>query len=278
MARESSMNRRAYLATVGAVGVTGVAGCTGDNGGNGDGGSDGGNDDGDGGSDDDGDQVIVPGTASGFPPFEYTEDGELVGFDVELAETVIDRAGYEMGDWVDIEFDSLIPSLTNEDIDLVAAAMTITEERAEQIAFSDPYYESNQAVLVADGSDFDPDEESDLEGRVVGAQSGTTGEGEVERLIEEGVVDDGDYRQYDNYTLAVQDLENGNVDAIVVDIPVAENFADGREVSIAFVIETGEEFGLGMRQEDDRIGDINDALAEVQDDGTYDELVETYFE
>ena len=255
MSREFNMDRRAYLKTVGVVGVSAaVAGCQG-------------------GSTD----TIVPGTASGFPPFEFTENDELVGFDIDLAEAVIDEAGYEQGEWVDIEFDSLIPSLTNEDIDLVAA-MTITEERAEQIAFSDPYYESNQAVLVADGSDFDPDEESDLEGRVVGAQSGTTGEGEVERLIEEGVVDDGDYRQYDNYTLAVQDLENGNVDAIVVDIPVAENFADGREVSIAFVIETGEEFGLGMRQEDDRIGDINDALAEVQDDGTYDELVKTYFE
>lgn len=270
MTSESSMDRRTYLAAVGAAGVTGVAGCTGN-----------GNGDGDTTETDDGDgenQVIIPGTASGFPPFEYTEDGELVGFDVELAEEVITRAGYEAGDWVDIEFDSLIPSLTNGDIDLVAAAMTITEDRAEQIAFSDPYYESNQAVLVRSDGDFQPESESDLGGRVVGAQSGTTGESEVERLIEEGVVSDSDYRQYDNYTLAVKDLENGNVDAIVVDIPVAENFSDSRDVTIAFVIETGEEFGLGMRQDDDRISDINDALAEVQEDGTYDDLVAKYFE
>ena len=253
------MDRRAYLATVGAVGATGVAGCLGGDG-------------------DDEDDVIVPGTASGFPPFEYTEDGELVGFDVELAEEVIDRAGYEVGDWVDIEFDSLIPSLTNGDIDLVAAAMTITEDRAEQIAFSDPYYEANQAVLVADDSGFEPQEESDLEGRVVGAQSGTTGEGEVDRLIEEGIVEEDDYRQYDNYTLAVQDLENGNVDAVVLDIPVAHNFSNSRDVSIAFEIETGEEYGLGMRQDDDRLEDINDALAEVEDDGTLQDLREEYIE
>lgn len=272
MTSESDINRRAYLAAVGAAGVTGVAGCLGGNGGGN------GNGNGSGNGDGDGTEVIVPGTASGFPPFEYTENGELVGFDVELAEEVITRAGYEVGDWVDIEFESLTPSLLNEEIDLVAAAMTINEERAQQIAFTDPYYEANQAVLVPSGGDFQPEGESDLEGRVVGAQSGTTGEDEVDRLIEEGVVDEGDYRQYDNYTLAVQDLENGNVDAIVIDIPVADNFSDSRDVEVAFTIETGEEYGLGMRQDDDRIQDINDALAEVQEDGTYEELVSKYFD
>jgi polar amino acid transport system substrate-binding protein len=272
MARKFSMDRRAYLKTVGAAGTTAaVAGCLG-NGGNGNGGNGNGNGNGD------GNDVIVPGTASGFPPFEYTQDGELVGFDVDLAEEAITRAGYEAGDWVDIEFDSLIPSLTGGDIDLVAAAMTITDERAEQIAFSNPYYEANQSVLVSSDRDFAPEGESDLEGRVVGAQSGTTGASEAEQLIEEGIVDGDDYRQYDNYTLAVEDLENGNVDAIIIDVPVANNFADSRSVEVAFVIETGEEYGLGMRQDDDRIGDINDALAEIREDGTYEDLVAEYFE
>ncbi|MFW5964277.1 MAG: basic amino acid ABC transporter substrate-binding protein, partial [Natronomonas sp.] len=81
-----------------------------------------------------------------------------------------------------------------------------------------------------------------------------------------------------NYTLAVEDLENGNVDAIIIDVPVANNFADSRSVEVAFVIETGEEYGLGMRQDDDRVGDINDALAEIRDDGTYEDLVAEYFE
>lgn len=257
MVHRFSMDRRAYLKTVGAAGVSAaVAGCQG-------------------GGDQD---VIVPGTASGFPPFEYTEDGELVGFDVSLAAEAIDRAGYEVGDWHDTEFDSLIPSLTDGEIDLIAAAMTITDERAQTIAFSDPYYESNQAVLVREDGDVDPGAPEDLEGLRVGAQSGTTGEGEVEALIEDGVVADDDYRQYDNYTLAVQDLENGNVDVIVLDIPVASNFAESRAVEIAFEIETGEQFGLGMRQDDDRLSDVNDALAEIQEDGTYEDLVEEWFQ
>jgi polar amino acid transport system substrate-binding protein len=195
-----------------------------------------------------------------------------------LAETVIDRAGYEQGEWVDIEFDSLIPSLTDGDIDLIAAAMTINDDRDQTIDFSDPYWESNQAVLVSEGGDFQPESTDDLEDVRVGAQSGTTGEDQVEGLIDDGVVSEDDYRQYDNYTLAVQDLENGNVDAIVIDIPVARNFADSRSVVVAFEIETGEEFGLGMREDDDRLSDVNDALAEMQDDGTYDDLVSEWFE
>jgi len=256
MKREFSMDRRAYLKTVGAIGASAaVAGCQG-------------------GSDD----TVVPGTASGFPPFEYTEDGELVGFDVALAEEAIDRAGYEVGEWVDIEFDSLTPSLLDGDLDLIAAAMTINDERDQQIDFSDPYWESNQAVLVQESGDFQPESTDDLEGMRVGAQSGTTGADQVEGLIEDGTVSESDYRQYDNYTLAVQDLENGNIDAIVIDIPVARNFAESRSVEVAFEIETGEEFGLGMREDDDRLSDVNSALNEMQEDGTYEDLVSEWFE
>ena len=257
MSYQLNLNRRAYLKTVGAAGATAtVAGCL----------------------DGDDEAVINPGTASGFPPFEFTEDGELVGFDIDLAEEAITRAGYEVGEWTDIEFDSLIPSLTEGNIDMVAAAMTITEDRAETIAFSDPYYEADQSVLVGDDSGFTPETVDDLADRIVGAQSGTTGQGELETLIEDGIVNEDDSRQYENYTLGVEDLEAGNIDALILDIPVAENFADSRAVSVAFRIETGEEYGFGFRQEDPRIADINTALQEIQDDGTYDDLVDEWFE
>ncbi|MFW6435573.1 MAG: transporter substrate-binding domain-containing protein [Halovenus sp.] len=256
MAHRFSMDRRAYLKTVGAVGASvAIAGCSGDN-----------------------DGTIVPGTNAAFAPFEYEEDNEIVGFDIDLAEELIDRAGYEVGDWSDLEFDSLIPSLNNNDIDLIAAGMTIEPDRQEQIDFTDPYWESNQAVLVQADGDFQPTDESGLDGTRVGAQGGTTGEGEVERLREEDVLSEDGINRYDNYVLAADDLEAGNVDAIVVDQPVADNFADERDVSIAFVIETGEQFGIGMRQDDDRLSEINDALAEVREDGTYDDLVAEWFE
>ena len=283
MTADGNIDRRSYLKAVGAVGATGaLAGCTGgsdgSDGNGGDGGDGGEGSDGGDGGEESGNTVINPGTAPGFPPFEFTQDGELVGFDVDLAEAAIERAGYEVGDWTEIEFDSLIPSLTQGNLDLVAAAMTITEDRQQAIAFTDPYYESDQAVLVREDGDLSPESVDDLAGAVVGAQSGTTGQDEVEALVEAGTVEADDVRQYDNYTLGVQDLENGNVDALIIDIPVAENFADSRAVTIALTIETGEVYGMGMRQDDDRLADINDALAEMQEDGTYDELVTEWFE
>lgn len=256
MAHRFSMDRRAYLKTVGAVGASAaIAGCSGGN-----------------------DDTIVPGTNPGFAPFEYKEGGELVGFDIELAEAAIDRAGYDIGDWSELQFSSLIPSVNNNDIDLIAAGMTINDDRKEQVAFTDPYWESNQAVLVPAGGDFQPESESDLDGASVAAQKGTTGESEAERLRDDGIIPEDGLKRHNNYVLAVEDLENGNVDAVVVDQPVANNFAAERDVSVAFVIETGEQFGMGMRQDDDRIGEINDAIAELRDDGTYDDLVAEWFE
>ncbi|WP_169051802.1 basic amino acid ABC transporter substrate-binding protein [Halorhabdus amylolytica] len=287
MKREFSMDRRAYLKSVGAVGVAGlVSGCQGSEtttepaeDAETDTGAGATTDAGAGMTTEGAAGTIVPGTAPGFPPFEYrTDEGELVGFDVDLVAEVVGRTDYQLGEWVDMDFGALIGSLNNGEIDLIAAGMTINDKRDQQIDFSDPYWEANQAVIVREDGDFQPSAVGDLSGHRVGAQSGTTGEDQVEGLIEDGTLSGSDYRQYDNYTLAVQDLENGNVDAVVIDVPVAENFAANRAVTIAFTIETGERFGLGLREDDDRVSAINDALAEVRDDGTYDELVAEYFE
>ncbi|MFW6449251.1 MAG: substrate-binding domain-containing protein [Halobacteriota archaeon] len=260
MVTDHGISRRAYLKVAGLVGGgLALAGCLGDDA-----------------------ETIVPGTASGFPPFEFYEDDDdenLVGFDIDLAEAVIEEAGYEVGDWQDIEFDTLITSLEQEEIDFIAAAMSITSERDESIDFTDPYYEADQAVLVREGGDFQPESFGDMEDRRVAAQSGTTGESLVEsELIDAGLIDEDDYRALDNYTLAIEDLENESVDAVVVDLPVAQRFADSRDVEIAFIHETGEQFGFGMREGDDRIEDMNEALATLMDDGTFDDLVTDWFE
>ncbi|WP_418286767.1 transporter substrate-binding domain-containing protein [Halorubrum sp. DTA46] len=257
---ETDLSRRSYLKLTGgasAVGLTGVAGCLGDD-----------------------SDVITPGTAPGFPPFEMREDGELIGFDIDLLEAVVAETEYEIGEWATFDFDGLIPALTqNEEIDVIAAAMTITDDRRETIAFSDPYWESDQAVLVRTDGDFQPTAWADFEGRPVGAQSGTTGADQVQNnLIEPGVIDEDDYSSYGNYVFAVEDLENGNIDGVVIDLPVAETFAAQRDVEIAFVEETGEEFGFGIRQGEDEFQTaLNDGLAAVRDDGAYAEITDRWF-
>jgi len=254
MAREFDMDRRAYLKTVGGASATAaIAGCLG-------------------GGDDD---TITPGTAPPFRPFEFKEEdsNELVGFDIDITEEAIDRAGYEQGEWAEIAFEQLETALLEGDIDLIAAALSITPERQENIDFSDPYYEVSQAIVVREDGDFQPEQLEDFEGRRVGAQSGTTGETLAqEELVDEGIIAEEDYRSYEEYNLAIQDLTNGNIDGVFVDEPTANSFADERDVTVAFTISTGEEYGLAMRPDDGRLSDINDALAEMRDDGTYEDI------
>ncbi|HKJ58495.1 MAG TPA: basic amino acid ABC transporter substrate-binding protein [Halobacteriales archaeon] len=277
MAQRRTTDRRTYLRTVGgagAAGLAGLAGCLGQPGTDGGGtGTDGG------GTATGAGREITAGTAPGFPPFEIKEGGELTGFDVELLEAVVGETDYTLAGWSEFEFDSLIPALTSGQIDVIAAAMTITEERQGTIAFSDPYWSANQAIVVRDGEDFSPSSLSDLSGRAVGAQRGTTGEGVVQdQLIAEGVISESDYRAFDNYVFAVQSLENGDVDAVVVDEPVAQTFADQRDVRVAFVYETGEEYGFGLRQDDDApLSAINEGLQAVRDSGRYEELRNEWF-
>ena len=258
----SGMSRRTYLKLTGAssaAAVTGLAGCMG------------------GGS---GGQTIVAGTAPGFPPFEMkNEDGELVGFDIDLFEAVVDETDYTLEEWSEFEFSSLIPALQNDRIDAIAAAMTINEERQETISFSDPYYNADQSILVANNSDFRPESLDDLSGQRVGAQEGTTGAGVVtSELIEEGQLDESNFNTYGNYVFAVEDLENGNIDAVVLDQPVAQTFESQRDVQVAFVYETGERYGFGIRQDDSELQSaLNDGLATVQDNGTYEEIRNEWF-
>jgi len=255
--KELSMDRRAYLRTVGASGavvLTSTAGCLGGNGGGG--------------------GELTAGTAPGFPPFEMKEGGELVGFDIDLLEAVIGQVDYELAGWSEFEFSSLIPALQNDKIDVIAAAMTINEERDETIDFSNPYYSANQAILVADESDFSPGSMDDLSGRTLGAQKGTTGEEVVRtQLIETGKISQQQYNSYDNYVLSIEDLENGNIDAVVLDTPTANTFAEERDVSIAFTYETGEQYGFGIRDGEDALQSaLNTGLQSLRDTGQYGEI------
>jgi len=250
------MDRRTYLKVTGASGVAVVtAGCLGDLTGG-------------------GSEEIIPGTAVGFPPFEIRNDeGEIDGFDIELLEAIVAETDYEIGEWKNFDFKSLVPSLTSEKIDVIAAAMTINEERDQTIDFTDPYYSADQAILVRAGGNFQPSSLGDLSGRTLGAQKGTTGQ-----AVTEDEVDGADARGYNSYVLAVQDLENRNLDAVVLDKPVAESFAANRNVEIAFIYETGEQYGFGVRENDDDLTEaLNDGLAAVQDSGEFQEITTKWF-
>jgi len=100
----------------------------------------------------------------------------------------------------------------------------------------------------------------------------------MDALVEEGTISSSQANTYENYVLAVQDLANGNIDAVIVDTPVAETLVANRDVVISFTIETGEQYGFGVRENDDELQSaLNEGLQAVQDNGTYAELTEEWF-
>lgn len=271
----SAVGRREALglaATSGAAGV--LAGCFGEDGGSGgSGGTDGGGSEAD---ENGGPRELVVGTAAEFPPFELTEASSLVGFDVDLVTAAIDAAeGYELAEWrFDRLFSSLPGELADGDVDVLAAALSITEPRQEDFAFTEPYFDTRQAVLVADAVPA-PAALEDLAGSTLGAQTATTGEALIEtELIEPELVEPAEYASWDTYPAAVAALEQGTVDAVVVDAPAAWAFAEDGPASIAFLVDDRvERYGFGVRGDDEELRDaLNEGLLAVRESGRYDEI------
>lgn len=221
-------------------------------------------------------QTYVVGTNASFPPFEYVEDGEIVGFDIELIKEIAKLQGFEV-EVRDISFDSLIPGLASGSLDIVAAGMTITADREEVVDFSDPYYSANQSVLVHEESDANL---TVLFGNHdVGVQTGTTGDTWVRDNLLEDEILTGELRNYDSYVFVIRDLANGNIDAAVLDKPVAETYSQNNPVNVVAEIITGEEYGIAVGEgNEELLAEINAGLEKVKNNGTMEELIQKYFE
>ena len=215
--------------------------------------------------------VIVVGSDIDFPPFEFIEDGEIQGFDVDLMEEIAARLGLEV-EWVDTGFDALISQLAADEFDALIAAMTITEERAETIAFSDPYFEATQALVI--GPDSDITGVGDLAGMSVGAQDGTTGEAYAEENFTDSTI-----TSFPSYPAAFGALEADQIDAVLADLPAAAEQEARSDLVVTEVIDTDEVYGIGVQQDNEALlAAINDTLAEIIADGTYADIYSTWFE
>lgn len=214
---------------------------------------------------------LIVATDATFPPFEIVDEQtkELTGFDIELMRAVAAKAGFEV-EFVNLPFDPMLAGLVNCQYDAAIAAITITDEREEQMSFSSPYINAGQIVVVAADSSITG--AADLKDKVVGAQLGTTGEIEAKKI--DGVT----YKPYDTYDLAFLDLANGQIDAVIADYPTALGFI-GKNPQIKAVgdVFTDEAYGIAFcKQKTEYIGVINQALEELHKDGTIAELEQTW--
>lgn len=212
---------------------------------------------------------IRVGTDATWPPFEYVDEGskEIVGFDIDLMNAIADKAGIEV-EYVNVAWDSLLAGMAQCQYDAAISAMTITEERKENFAFTEPYFAAGQVVTVAINDDSIASKD-DLAGKVVGVQLGTTGE-QAAQKIEGATVKD-----YDEVSQAFLDLMNGQIDAVIADNPLALGYVGQNPDKIKIVGEpfTDEYYGIAVCKTNTELLDkLNAALAEVQAEGVIDEL------
>ncbi|MFH1150501.1 MAG: basic amino acid ABC transporter substrate-binding protein [Actinomycetota bacterium] len=214
------------------------------------------------------------GSDTSYPPFESKEGGKTVGFDVELATAIAEKMGVEL-EVISTAWDGIIPGLKTKKYDIIMSAMTITDERKQEINFSDPYIDSNQSIAVV--SDSTIKSEADLKDKVVGVQIDTTGQFKAEEL--QPTVGIKEIQKFDTILVAFEALEQGKLDAIINDLPVNAYICTKRgKTKVVTTIKTDEQYGIGVNKENTELLDkVNAALKEVVDDGTYKEIYLKWF-
>jgi polar amino acid transport system substrate-binding protein len=215
-------------------------------------------------------QLLV-GTDTPFPPFEIGQPPDISGYDIEVMDAIAENLGLEVT-YQDTGFDTIFRDVANGLFDITAAASTITPERQQKVNFSDPYYDAAQALLVAEDSDIATT--ADLGGVIVGAQDGTTGE-----IYANDETDASEVRGFPEGPDAVAALRTGQVEAVIIDQPVAVDALENiGGVKLVEEIPTNELYGFAMAPQNTALLDaVNGALAEIKDDGTLAELYQKYF-
>lgn len=220
-------------------------------------------------------QVVV-GTNAEFPPFELTDDANnIIGFDIDVINAVGKAAGFDVV-MQNQSFDTLVESLESGKIDAAVSGMTITEARRQKIDFSEPYYNAAQVIVVLDGVEGYSKIE-DIKGKKVGVQLGTTGAGMAEEVMG---ADNLDLKQFRKYNEVFTDLRLGRIDAVVVDLPVANAYLrniPGLKISSPPMSE--EQYGIAVRKGNaELLKKINDGLAAIRANGEFDKITEKWFQ
>ena len=214
---------------------------------------------------------LTMSTNAAFPPYEMTTDsGDLEGIDIEVAGAIAKKLGLEL-QVDDMDFDAALLAAQQGKSDIVMAGVSVTEERQKVMEFSDSYATGVQVIFVKEDSEIASVE--DLEGKMIGTQRGTTG----------NIYCTDDYGEdhittYDNGLTAVQALMNGQVDCVVIDQEPAKAFvAANQGLKILETEYVSEDYAIGMAKGNTALQSaVNKALAELQEDGTVQSIVDKY--
>lgn len=212
------------------------------------------------------------GTDATYPPLESKDGDQFVGFDIDLGEAI----GRELGrkvEWTNSGFDGIFAALQADKFDAVMSSVTITDDRKRQLAFSDPYYTAGQALASRKGGTIYTDV-GQLKGKTVGIQINTTAKEVLKKHPDVTV------REYNSIDLALLDLQNGKLDAVMTDSPVLKYMLlrSYGGLQLAASLLTEEHYGIAMRQDEPKLVEqVNGALKRLNDSGEMAKLKEKWF-
>ena len=206
-----------------------------------------------------------------YKPFNYTDAGELTGFDVEIGAAIAEKMGLEPNP-VTTPWETITQSLLGNKFDVIIGSMAITAERAERVNFSDPYYYSGGMIFTPEGSDIASAD--DLEGKTIGVVAQSTYDTAAQEYTD-------DIKYYNSDVVALKDLTvEGRLDAVITaDVVGFEAIANGMEIKEVGEPLWIEQAAVAVRKEDEKLlEEINKAIQEIVEDGTYEEISNKWFE
>lgn len=217
-------------------------------------------------------KTLVVATNANFPPYEFLENNEAVGIDMDIMHAICEKLGYKM-EVADMEFGSIITAVATGKADVGAAGITVTEDRLQSVQFSDSYATGVQVVIVKEGSPITSVDDLSGDDIMIGVQQDTTGD--IYGTDEFG---EAHITRFNKGADAVQALATGKVDAVIIDNEPAKSFVKQTSgLAILPTVYADEDYAFEIAKENTELYEqINGALQELKADGTIQKIVDTY--
>lgn len=218
---------------------------------------------------------LVVGTSADYPPYEFHKEingkDEIVGFDISMAKSLAEDLGVEL-EINDMDFDGLLVALQAKKVDMVFAGMTPTEERKQNAEFSDIYYTAKHGIVVRKGEEANIKSIDDLKGKKIGVQKGS-----IQEKLAVEKLPDSEKKALGKVTDLVLDLKNNKVDAILIEMPVAQfNCEKNSDIALTSVVVEDSEGGSAIamnKGSEDLKTEVNKTIKKLKDAGQIDKFV-----
>lgn len=220
-------------------------------------------------------KTLIVGTDAAYAPFTYLDKGEIVGFDIDVVDAVMEEAGYDY-EMKNMGWDGLFESTRQAQLDLAVCAITISDDRKQTFDFSSPYYQSTHMIMTRE--DTTVDSAADLKGMTVGVLNASTGQIAAEKVMGQNSAD---LKKYESDAVSIMSLQNGAVEAVVADNTVINEYLKNNpDQTYNTLVDSdtfdSEFYGLMFPKDSEVAEELDAALKTIIENGTYAEIYEKW--